>query len=198
MSGLRLNLGCGASRLDGYINVDKLGDPDLRHDLEVFPWPWPDDSVSEIVLNHVLEHLGHDPKVYLGIMQEMYRVCRSGAFIRIVVPHHRHDYFHGDPTHVRAVTPLGLSLFSQRLNREWIGEGAANSPLGLYTGVDFELAETLYKPGALWYRLHPGSEVDLETLLFEGALYNNLIEEIHMLLRPVKPPGQGEGSGQAG
>jgi hypothetical protein len=30
MTGLRLNLGCGAKRLEGYINIDKFGDPDLR------------------------------------------------------------------------------------------------------------------------------------------------------------------------
>ena len=66
MSGLRLNLGCGMNRLDGYVNVDRYGEPDLRHDLEVVPWPWPDDSVSEVLLKHVLEHLGRDPSVYLG------------------------------------------------------------------------------------------------------------------------------------
>jgi hypothetical protein len=48
MNGLRLNLGCGMNRLDGYVNVDRQGEPDLRHDLDVIPWPWPDDSVSEI------------------------------------------------------------------------------------------------------------------------------------------------------
>ena len=190
MNGLRLNLGCGMKRMEGFVNVDKFGEPELRHDLETFPWPWPDDSVDEIVLNHVLEHLGQDPKVYLEIMKEMYRVCRDGATIRIVVPHFRHDHFHDDPTHVRAVTPLGLMLFSQRLNRDWIAMGAANSPLGIYTGVDFELIDTKYKPGDLWYKLHPGPHVNLEMLLHEGSLCNNLIQEIHLTIRPVKPAGK--------
>jgi hypothetical protein len=82
MSGLRLNLGC-AMRRGGFVNVDKFGEPELRHDLETFPWPWPDDSVVEVVLHHVLEHLGHDPNVDLGIMKEMDRVCQDSATIRI-------------------------------------------------------------------------------------------------------------------
>jgi hypothetical protein len=190
MSGIRLNLGCGLRRLEGFVNVDKYGEPDLTHDLETFPWPWADDSVEEIVLNHVLEHLGRDPDVYIKIMKEMYRVCRDGATIRIIVPHFRHDYFYDDPTHVRAVTPLGLMLFSQRQNREWIARGAANSPLGLFHGIDFELTDVKYRPSAHWFRLHPDPTVDLNALLNEAALSNNLIEEIHLTLRPVKPPGR--------
>ena len=145
MSGLRLNLGCGM-RLEGYVNVDRFGEPDLRHDLEVLPWPWPDDSVSEVLLKHVLEHLGHEPNNYLEIMKEMYRVCQDGATIRIIVPHHRHDFFFNDPTHVRIVTADGMSLFSQRLNRQWIEQGFANSPLGIYLGIDFELIDVKLKP----------------------------------------------------
>jgi hypothetical protein len=190
MSGLRLNLGCGMNRLDGFVNVDKYGEPDLTHDLETFPWPWADDSVEEIVLTHVLEHLGRDPNVYIEIMKEMYRVCQDGATIRIVVPHFRHDYFYDDPTHVRAVTPLGLMLFSQRLNREWIARGAANSPLALFHGIDFELTDVKYRPSAHWFRLHPDPNVDLNALLAEAALSNNLIEEIHLKLRSIKPPGR--------
>ena len=190
MSGLRLNLGCGMNRLDGYVNVDRHGEPDLRHDLEVVPWPWPDDSVSEILLKHVLEHLGRDPSVYLEIMKELYRVCHDGAPIRIIVPHHRHDFFFNDPTHVRAVTAEGMNLFSQRLNRHWIAQGFSHSPLGIYLGIDFELIEVTLKPDELWHRLHPQVPVDYRALLQQSALYNNLIEEVQMTLRPVKPAGR--------
>ncbi len=190
MSGLRLNLGCGMNRLDGFVNVDRHGEPDLRHDLEVIPWPWPDDSVSEILLKHVLEHLGRDPNVYLGIMKELYRVCQDGAFIQVIVPNHRYDYFFNHPTHVRAVTSEGMTLFSQRLNRRWIAQGIANSPLGLYLGIDFELVEVSLKPSAVWQRLPPQPRVDAKALVQQSALYRNLIEEVRMILRPVKPPGR--------
>jgi hypothetical protein len=190
MSGLRLNLGCGMDRLDGYVNVDRFGEPDLRHDLEVIPWPWLDDSVGEIILDHVLEHLGQNPTVFLEIMKELYRVCHDGATIRIVVPHHRHDYFFNDPTHVRAVTADGMALFSQRLNRQWIAQGMSNSPLGIYLGIDFELVEVKLKPSEHWHRLHPQNPVDTKALVEQSGLYNNLIEQVHMILKPVKPPGR--------
>jgi hypothetical protein len=192
MSGLRLNLGCGLNRRDGYVNVDREGEPDVRHDLEVVPWPWPDDSASEVVLFHVLEHLGRDASVYLAIMKELYRVCQDGARVWVVVPHHRHENFFNDPTHVRAVTSEGMRLFSQSNNREWAAQGISNSPLGLYLGIDFELIEVKLKPSELWHRLHANSQQqpDVETLIQQGHLYNNMIEEVQMTLQAVKPPGR--------
>jgi len=186
MAGQRLNLGCGANRKAGYVNVDRHGEPDVEHDLETFPWPWEDDSVGEILLIHVLEHLGQDPAVFMKIMQEMYRICEGGAKIHVSVPHFRHDFFWDDPTHVRVVTPLAMGLFSKKNNRQWIAQGASNSPLGLYLDVDFELLQTKFRPSTHWFRLHPRQPVDLELLLAESAIYNNLIEQIDMVLRVIK------------
>jgi hypothetical protein len=190
MSELRLNLGCGMNPIEGFINVDRFGEPDVRVDLEVVPWPWPDDSVCEVVLSHVLEHIGRDPDVYLGVMKELYRVCRDGATIHVSVPHHRHDNFFNDPTHVRAVTADGMTLFSQRLNRSWAQQGIANSPLGLYLGIDFEMVGVQLKPSPIWLRLNPVQPPDIQTLVQQGEVYNNIIEEVRMTLRAVKPAGR--------
>ncbi|PPT05001.1 hypothetical protein CKA32_005621 [Geitlerinema sp. FC II] len=186
MNKLRLNLGCGSKLLSGYVNVDKFGTPDLHFDLETFPWPWTDDSVIEIQLVHVLEHLGQPTDVYLQIIQEMYRVCSDGATIRIVVPHHRHDNFVRDPTHVRAITPMGLMMFSRRLNQEWQAQGRSNTPLALYLNVNFELVKTNFVPSQLWCDRYPNRVSDLQLLLQESALYNNLIEEVDMILKVIK------------
>ena len=186
VEGLRLNLGCGERHFQGFINVDKYGCPDLKVDLETFPWPWEDDSTVEIRLIHVLEHLGQTTDVYLEIFKEMHRICRHGAHIMIKVPHYRHQFFFDDPTHVRAVTPLGLQLFSQAMNRDWIKAGYANSPLGIYLGIDFELKQTYYKPSPDWFRLHPEKPVDIDLLIRESNIYNNLVEELEMHLVAIK------------
>ena len=187
MSGIKLNLGCGERKIQGYINVDKFGSPDIKHDLESFPWPWKNNSVSEIQLIHVLEHLGADVDIYFEIFKEMYRICSNEAKITIVVPHFRHEFFHDDPTHVRVVTPMGLSLFSKKLNKKWIEKGGANSPLGLYLNVDFELKETIITPSEDWFRLHPDKNNDLNLLQQESKIYNNLIEQYEMRLEVIKP-----------
>ena len=136
---IKLNLGCGNRKMPGYVNVDKFGEPDLRHDLESFPWPWANNSVSEVVLIHVLEHLGAHAEVFIGVIQEIYRVCIPGAMVRIEVPHPRHDNFLHDPTHVRVVTGPTMEMFSKRICRDWIAKGYGNTPLALYHDVDFEI-----------------------------------------------------------
>ena len=59
----------------------------------VFPWPFETSSATEILLSHVLEHLGEKRDTYLKIIQELYRVSAPDAVIKISVPHPRHDDF---------------------------------------------------------------------------------------------------------
>ena len=116
----------------------------------------------------------------------MYRICTHGANIKIIVPHYRHQFFYDDPTHVRVVTPLGLKLFSKRLNRIWIEKGVSNSTLGLYLDIDFELTKITVKPSSDWFRMHPDPNVDIDLLKKESNIYNNLIEEYEMMLQVCK------------
>ena len=104
---MKLNLGCGKDYIDDWVNVDLYDDSkcDVTHNLEEFPWPWDDGSVSEIRIIHTLEHLGADWKVYIKILQEMYRICEDDAIIHVHVPSPWHWNFTSDPTHVRPVTP---------------------------------------------------------------------------------------------
>ncbi|WP_287277626.1 MULTISPECIES: DUF6492 family protein [unclassified Okeania] len=185
-SDLCLNLGCGARHLDGYINVDKFGDPDIRLDLETFPWPWKNNSVAEIEMSHVLEHLGQQTEIYLKIIQEIYRICKPGAKVHIKVPHHRHDNLLHDPTHVRPITPYGLSMFSQKLNKERQEKGYPTTPLGIYLGVNFDLIEVRYIPSQLWYEHEKDRIDDTEYLLQQSSLYNNLVQELDMTLVAIK------------
>lgn len=141
---MKFNMGCGLNKMPGFVNVDAyaVAEPDEVWDLEQTPWPWPDNCAEQVMFIHSLEHMGGDPKVFLAIMTELYRILQPGGHAIIHVPHPRHDHFLGDPTHVRPILPATLRLFDRQLNELWRERGNANTPLALYTGVDFHLAES--------------------------------------------------------
>ena len=186
---LKLNLGCGHSHLDGWVNVDKHPTPscDQIVDLEILPWPWPDNSVDEILLNHVLEHLGGWSDLYLGIIKEIWRVCNNRALVSITVPHTRHDHFLSDATHVRAITWEGLCMFSQEENQKWIATGSATTPLGIQIGVDFHMEGATLVLDEPWAKRQREGTITDEELHFAAKHYNNVIMEIKMSLRALKP-----------
>ena len=76
--------------------------------------------------------------------------------------------------------------FILKQNKIWIENGAANSHLGLYLNIDFELKQTVIKPSQDWFRLHPEQNVDLNLLQQESSIYNNLIEQYDMKLEVIK------------
>lgn len=183
---LKLNLGSGGSPREGYVNVDKHGSPDLNWDLERFPWPWDTGSVGEVLLAHVLEHLGSSPEQFIGVMRELYRVCCDGARIHVRVPHPRHDFFLADPTHVRPILPATLELFSRRRNLEWQASGVPNTPLALYHGVDFEIEDSsllLDEPYRTQLKEGRITQAEAQALV---ERYNNVASEIRITLRVRK------------
>jgi SAM-dependent methyltransferase len=92
-----LNLGCGRRRVEGAVNVDVTAEtrPDVVHDLDVRPWPFPADHFDEVLAYDVLEHLAET----IPALEEIHRVCRRGARVRITVPHFSCANAFTDPTH---------------------------------------------------------------------------------------------------
>ena len=112
----KLNLGCGFQKLPGFVNVDisDISEPDCKHDLMQFPWPFEDNSVQHIVAKDILEHLGSSPDDFINVLKEMYRVSCNGAAWEVQFPHHRCDIAYDDPTHVRRLTSTTFRLFDQK------------------------------------------------------------------------------------
>jgi SAM-dependent methyltransferase len=185
--GLKLNLGAGQDPQPGFVNVDKFGNPDVKWDLEVFPWPWEDSSVDEVLMSHVLEHLGETTAVFYGVIKELYRVCKHGAKVHILVPHPRHDDFLADPTHVRSFMPASFTLYSKAVNREWKQTKAANTPLGLYLDVDFTpvtISQGLSEP---WLSQLKAGKITEAEVIEATKRFNNVVVDITVDLVVNKP-----------
>ena len=185
---MRLNLGCGEARMDGYLNVDKEAQckPDKIQDLEVFPWDFKDNSVDQIILSHVLEHLGQTSQTYLLIMRELYRICKAEAKIDIKVPHPRHDDFITDPTHVRPILPGQFYMYSKKQNKEWREQGVANTPLADYLDIDFEVEDVTWVLDNRWLQRLQDGKITSEELAEKAEHEFNIIKEVHIQLKVVK------------
>jgi SAM-dependent methyltransferase len=92
-----LDIGCGASKEPGAIGMDRLPLPnvDVLHDMDVFPYPFGDNSFDRVVMNNSIEHVD-DP---IRVLQELHRVARHGAIIHIETPHYSSCDYYTDPTH---------------------------------------------------------------------------------------------------
>lgn len=80
---LKLNLGSGSVKLEGFLNLD-LGDgADIKIDITKGLWQWTG-SVDYIYSEHFIEHVTYEQAAY--ILRECFRVLRVGGVVRISTP----------------------------------------------------------------------------------------------------------------
>jgi len=185
---MKLNLGCGKDYIDDWVNVDFYDDSkcDVTHDLEEFPWPWEDDSVSEIRIIHTLEHLGADWKVYIKILQEMYRVCEDDAGIMVAVPSPWHWNYISDPSHVRPVTPDGLNLFSKEFCQLCIDNGKSETPFAMIYDIDLRPHGVVWTLDDYWQNKIDRGETQQSQIEVLHSMYRNVVAEFEIFLAVVK------------
>ncbi len=106
---VKINLGCGLRYLEGYINCDvsKEVKADKYFDADSFPYPLESGIADEILMDNVMEHLDEIPRV----MQELYRILKSGGVLRVMVPYGKSDWALQDPTHKHFFTEKTLQYF---------------------------------------------------------------------------------------
>ncbi|MET0271917.1 MAG: hypothetical protein ABW360_02900 [Phenylobacterium sp.] len=185
---MKLNLGCGFDKREGWLNVDNFVEcePDQRLDIERTPWDLPTDGFEQILMKHVLEHVGADFKVFAAVMRELHRVAAPDGRIDIHVPHVRHDTFWSDPTHVRAFTPLSFQMMSKRQNREWMERRANYTMLAFVMEVDFEVESIVQVYDAAWWAKVERGELTREQIRDLAQTQWNVARELQVTLRAVK------------
>lgn len=106
-----LHFGSGTKKLPGSISVDILDLPqvDVVHDLDVFPWPFEDNSFDLVYGHNSLEHLDN----IVAVMNEMHRILRPNGRVVLTVPYFRSTDAFGDPTHKHFFTSQSMDSFTE-------------------------------------------------------------------------------------
>ena len=81
----KVELGCGTTKNEGYIGIDRFPLPnvDIVADLDK-GIPLEDNSVEVVFCSHSLEHFENLP----NIVNEIYRVCKHKAIVNVLAPYH--------------------------------------------------------------------------------------------------------------
>lgn len=104
-----LDIGCGNTKVAGAVGIDvnPNSQADILHDLDVYPYPLPDNSFDRIHCTDLLEHL----KDIIKTMEEIHRIGKPGALVFIRVPHFTSMLAYGDPTHRHFFNTQSLDYF---------------------------------------------------------------------------------------
>lgn len=104
-----LDLGCGTRKRPGAIGLDinPRSAADVVHDLNALPYPFPDAEFEEIYLDNVIEHL----EDVIKVVEELHRLSKPGALVKVVVPYFRARWACIDPTHRHFFTVDSFSYF---------------------------------------------------------------------------------------
>lgn len=83
---MNLNVGCGETKLKGFINIDieEATKPDLICDLRKEPFPYGPDTVDVIHCIHNIEHI--EQKYWPQIFCEFWRVLKPEGELRLAYP----------------------------------------------------------------------------------------------------------------
>ncbi|MEE9444056.1 MAG: methyltransferase domain-containing protein [Cocleimonas sp.] len=117
---MKLNLGCGNKKKEGFTGVDKYPCDavdklaDLTKEL-----PFEDNSIEEIWLDNVIEHIQDIP----ALMTEMNRICQNKAKVTIITPHFSSADSWRDPTHIHHLSYFSMDHFEKMDVAHYTGGG---------------------------------------------------------------------------
>ena len=118
MAKIKLDIGCGLRKREGYLGVDiiKVEEVDVIAKAENLPFK--DNSIDAIYTRHTLEHVDDFEKA----VKEMWRVCKPNAIIEVIVPFWAHHAAH-HPLHKWFFNRYSFDDYSvQKKNKTFIAD----------------------------------------------------------------------------
>lgn len=168
---LKIDLGCGDNKREGFTGVDKYKTPsvDIEHDLFVYPWPFEDNSVDEVWCSHFFEHIaGMDRPRWI---EELYRVLKVGAKATLITPYYKSPRATQDFTHQWPPVSEETYLY---FNKQWRESNKLTH--GLYdVKADFDFTFG-YSVDGVWATRNE------ETKAFAMRHYWNAIQDLWVTL----------------
>jgi len=82
----KLDVGCADFKKEGYIGMDirKVKGVDIVHNALDFPWPFKDNSLDEVRMSHLYEHI--EPKYRVDLIDEAWRVLSPKGKLVLICP----------------------------------------------------------------------------------------------------------------
>lgn len=120
------------------LDMDPATGCDVVHNLDVLPYPFADESFSEIHAYEVLEHTGTqgDWRFFFDQFHEFWRILKPNGYLCVTVPMWDSPWAWGDPGH-RRVIPKEALTFLDRMAYEQVGRTAMTDYRKYWRG-DFE------------------------------------------------------------
>lgn len=107
---MKINVGCGNIKLSGFVGVDRFpcGAAEILCDITK-TLPFRDDSIDEVNLDNVIEHIHDIP----SLMREIFRISKPGAIVTIITPHLSSLASWRDSTHVHQFSYFPFDHFTK-------------------------------------------------------------------------------------
>ena len=160
--GIMLDIGCGEHKTQSFIGMDarKIDGVDIVHDLEVFPYPIPDESCSKILGSHVFEHI--NPQRTIPMLNELWRIMKWDGTLILTMPYAGSKGYWQDPTHCNGCTEVTFQYFDPKY------------PLhNIYKPLPWKI-----KKGYPTYRMSGNLEVVMDKVVdYDGTDENDDVEE---------------------
>ncbi|MFZ2188305.1 MAG: methyltransferase domain-containing protein [Candidatus Moraniibacteriota bacterium] len=152
----KLNLGCGEFKKKGFVNVDyfSVSEPDIRHNLEMFPYPFVDNEFILVEADHVLEHLNNP----FGVMKELHRIVENGGMVKLKVPHFSRGFTH--PEHKRGFDLAFCHYFNPSFQGGYQGFEFVPEKITLAWMCQPYLKKTLVSPLVYFMAMSTGKILD--------------------------------------